>query len=196
MLPDSIADAAYLFAQTPENESSVIDAGKKIINISIARKILLLSSDRRDGYTGYLAWKGKLLNSGVPERFIDSVELDPAAPHNTLTEATAVIRFVKRNRLKSIVVTASPFHQVRAFMTAVRVALTQLPKIKIYNFPGIPLPWTEQAVHSQGTLTATRAKLIHAEMARIDKYFLKGDLISFDEVLDYLDRRDTLSEFP
>ena len=78
-------------------------------------------------------------------------------------------------------------------MTTVRVALAEYPELKIYSFPGNALPWNEEVMHSQGRLTARRSDLIEAELARIDRYFQKGDLISFDKVLEYLDQRDQLN---
>lgn len=188
--PQCIADAAYLFAQTQDNESSVIAVAKNIIEDSVASRILLLSTRIRQGYPGFQVWKAKLLELGIPETLITPVELKHAEPHNTLTEATALIRFAKQSQYKAIVVSAAPFHQVRVFMTAVRIALNEFPNLRIYNFPGITLPWTEQVVHSQGMLAATRARLIQAEFERIDNYYQKGDLISFDKVINYLDQRD------
>jgi hypothetical protein len=191
--PQHTVDAAYLFAQTSDNESSVIHGGKKIIDESVVSKILMLRTRSMNGYTGFDDWKAKLIDLGIPETRIAPVVLHPSTPHNTLTESIALIRLAKQKGYKAIVVTAAPFHQVRAFMTVVRVVLTWFPDLKIYSFPGMALPWTEQVVHSQGILTATRARFIETEFERIDTYHRKGDLMSFDEVLRYLDQRDNLS---
>jgi hypothetical protein len=191
--PQCAADAAYLFAQTRDNDSSVIAVAKNIIEDSVASRILLLSTRIRQGYPGFQVWKAKLLELGISETLITPVELNQGEPHNTLTEATALIRFAKQSQYKAIVVSAAPFHQVRVFMTAVRAASNEFPSLRIYNFPGIALPWTEQVVHSQGMLTATRARLIQAEFERINNYYRKGDLISFDAALNYLDQRENLS---
>ncbi len=188
--PQGAADAAYLFAQTADNESSVIDAAKKIIDDSVASRILLLRTRRVQGYPGFDAWKGRLVGLGIPETLIIPVDLSPADSHNTLTEAGALVRFAKQQRYGAIVVSAAPFHQVRAFMTVVRGAFSEFPELKIYSLPGIALPWTERAVHSQGVLRAKRAELVRQELERIDDYCRKGDLIPFDAVIDYLNQRD------
>jgi hypothetical protein len=57
-------------------------------------------------------------------------------------------------------------------------------------YPGSTLPWMDAVVHSQGTLQAPRRQLIQEELTRIDTYQKKGDLARFEDVLDYLNRRD------
>jgi hypothetical protein len=74
-------------------------------------------------------------------------------------------------------------------MTAITVVLREYPALKLYSHPAFTMPWQEEAVHSQGTLKATRSELIHMELERINKYQKKGDLASFDEILTYLNNR-------
>ena len=146
------------------------------------------------GYPGYHVWKDKLIKLGIKENRILGVDL-ATDDHNTLTEAEAVVRFAKRSNYKSIIISAAPFHQIRAFMTTVRVVLAEYPELKLYSFPGDALPWNEKATHSQGALSGKRSELIEAELARIEKYLRKGDLISFDRVMDYFDERDQSNKY-
>jgi hypothetical protein len=48
----------------------------------------------------------------------------------------------------------------------------------------------QRVVHSQGRLVAERRGLILEELKRIETYVRKGDLISLEEVIAYLNRRD------
>ena len=187
--PVGPADIAYLYAQTTDNEESVFHAARKIIDGALSSKILLMDSTPNKGYAGYTFWKERLIELGIREKCILDVRLN-VLNHNTLTEAEAVIRFAKQSNLKSMIVSAAPFHQIRAFMTTVRVALAEYPELKIYSIPGAALSWNECVSHSQGLLSAKRSDLIAGEFARIEKYYQKGDLISFNQVLDYLDARD------
>ena len=75
-------------------------------------------------------------------------------------------------------------------MTAVTVNLNQRAGILLFSYAGEALRWDESVAHSQGTLTATRKDLIHAEQERIERYSRKGDLRSRERVLDYLNQRD------
>jgi hypothetical protein len=79
---------------------------------------------------------------------------------------------------------------LRAFITTVSVVLREFPELRVYNRVGAALPWDETAVHSQGVLQCTRSELIHSELARIERYRNKGDLVSEREVLAYLQWRD------
>ncbi len=109
---------------------------------------------------------------------------------HTLIESQGVVRFARRRGYQRLIVTSSPFHQERAFMTAVTVALREYPTLKIYSYPGEPQPWDEVVTHSQGKLTGTRAELIAEEQKRIEKYTAQGDLAERREVLRYLRARD------
>ena len=53
------------------------------------------------------------------------------------------------------------------------------------------MSWQEEVIHSQGTLKAKRRDLIQEEVERIEKYQSKGDLASSEQVLSYLDKRES-----
>ena len=76
-------------------------------------------------------------------------------------------------------------------MTSVTVAIREHPELLIYSYPGVAMPWQEEVVHSQGTLKAKRRDLIQEELERIEKYQGKGDLALFEQVLNYLNKRET-----
>lgn len=75
-------------------------------------------------------------------------------------------------------------------MTAVTVALSEYPELKLYSRPGRAQPWDEVVTHSQGVLQGTRAELIAAEQQRIEKYTAQGDLAGRNRILEYLRTRD------
>jgi hypothetical protein len=184
------ADGVFLFSQTKDNQQSVLSAALKIINDGLAGKILMAESDSKSGYPGYSVWEKELLTLGIPKSVILGIDLRKAASLNTLVEAEALIEHAKRNHYKAVYVVASPFHQLRAFMTSVTVALTRFPEVRIYSHGGSPLPWSDRAVHSQGKTTGPRKELIRGEIERIQRYQRKGDLASAIDVLTYLDHRD------
>ena len=83
---------------------------------------------------------------------------------------------------------------VRAFMTTVTALKRNgdIP-VRVYAVPSAPLPWLEEAVHSQGTVKAPRAGLLVSELQRLEKYRAPefGGLLSAQEVIDYLNWRDS-----
>ena len=122
---------------------------------------------------------------------IEGVNNKETSMLNTLIESEALIRFAKQHGYRSLFVVAPPFHQLRALMTAVTVALREYPELLIYSYPSVAMPWQEEVVHSQGTLKAKRRDLIQEELERIEKYQGKGDLALFEQVLNYLNKRET-----
>lgn len=188
--PQHPVDAAYLFCTTPGNQASLNQAARALIHQSIAARILILNAPPLSGYPGVTHCQNQLQASGVAPELIETVPLDETPSLNTLIESQALIAHAKAHALRSLVVVAPPFHQLRAFMTAVTVALRQYPSLAIYSFPGAALSWTRETTHSQGALTASRRQLIAEEFARIRTYQQKGDLAGFQEILAYLDRRN------
>jgi hypothetical protein len=187
--PARRADALYLFAQTPDNEASVLAAAHRVMAESLAARCWISAASPWEGYRGADAWERALIDMGLKPDAIERVPFD-AANHNTLTEARALVDFIVREGHSVVIVTAAPFHQVRAFMTTVACAERSSSALEIYSHPGAALDWTAAVRHSQGRLVAPRSRLIHAESERISTYGLQGDLISYPAVVEYLDRRD------
>ena len=189
--PKTGTDAAYLYGQTTDNQPSVFQAVRHLLANSLTSKVLILNNKAESGYPGFTKWKHQLENLGIAGSQIVGVEVEDTSTLNTLTEAEALIEFAQRQGLRSLFVVAPPFHQLRAFMAAVTVALREYPQLLIYSYPGVALPWHEEVVHSQGTLTAKRIDLILTELESIEQYQNEGVLASFAQVLSYLNERDT-----
>lgn len=193
--PETKADVAFLFSQTRDNQDSVFIAAQKLLHHRLARKLLIVQSAAKSGYPGHRIWLKALNQMGVSRNLIGMVDLQGPATLNTLIEARALIHHAQKKSIQKAYVVAAPFHQVRAFMTVVTIALQDYPEIRLFSYPGPPLCWQHAVAHSQGQLTAPRKGLIQAELDRIRIYQEKGDLASETAVLDYLDQRDT-AEYP
>lgn len=191
-LPD-ISDGAFLSCQTKDNQESVLRAAQHILDDKKTRKILFMSTSAMCGYPGFDSWKHALNKFGVRDEYIEGIRDDSTPSLNTLIETEAMVRHAKLNRFESIIIISSPFQQIRSFMTAVTVVLREYHSLRVYSYPGIPLPWSNSALHSQGSLKKTRISLIKSELDRIEKYNIKGDLDSVEDVLGYLNSRDSLS---
>lgn len=187
---ESTLDAVYIYSQTEDNQSSVLSAAHQLLMEKRIRKILITDSGPKSGYPGYSVWEKTLGEMGVPESSLLGVDLRETASLNTLIEANAMIRFAEQHQYTGIYVVASPFHQLRAFMTSVTAAQRYYPEIKIYSYNGHPLPWLDRVAHSQGETSGLRSELIGGEFERIKKYQQKGDLAGDADVLDYLNQRD------
>ena len=183
--PKSQAHGAYLFCQTINNQISSFHAAVDLINNHLAAKILILDEKEKSGYPGATKWLLQLEKLGLGSEQIEMIAKHDSSNLNTLTESEALIRHAGNKGYRSLFVVAPPFQQVRAFMTAITVAIKVYPGISIYSYPGEALPWHEKVIHSQGILEAKRCELIHAELERINTYQKKGDLALFEQVLDY-----------
>jgi hypothetical protein len=187
------ADAAYLFAQTQDNQDSVLSAASELLDKGLVRRILILKTAAKSGYPGFEHWKQKLNDSGVSDECIQGVSIDADLALNTLVEAEAMIDHAKLKRYGTIYIVASPFHQLRAYMTSVTAVIRRYPELNLYSYVGNSLPWQKSVAHSQGSSRGTRLTFISTELERIEKYQKKGDLASVGSVLDHLNKRETVN---
>jgi len=188
--PNNPTNGAYLYCQTKSNQQSIFQAAHFLLNNAFTHRILILNTNATSGYPGFAEWKQQLHQLGISEDQIEGVLNKEKSMLNTLIESEALIRFARQHRYHSLFVVAPPFQQLRAFMTAVTVALREYPELLIYSYPGVSMSWQEEVIHSQGTLKAKRRDLIQEELDRIEKYQGKGDLASPSQVLTYLNKRE------
>lgn len=188
-VPWDEVNGIYLFTQTKDNERSVLNRGASVWR-KTKRQILVCDGETDHDYPGYEPWRKELLSRGVLPQWIIPIHTPYEININTLSEAQSLVRTAKRNRWETLVVSSAPFHQLRAFISTVSVLLKEYPALRVYSQVGFPLRWDEYVCHSQGTLFGKRCDLINTELERIHRYHLKGDLVSPEEVLSYLDARD------
>jgi hypothetical protein len=190
--PSGQLDGAYLFAQTADNQSSVFETGLHLLKQGRVRQLLLSGSGPLSGYPGFPAWQQELIGLGLDQANIRRVPATSEMMLHTLIEAESLVRYARAQGLTRLFVVSAPFHQLRAFMTTVKVALREFPELEIYNKVGAALPWHEVVSHSQGTLQLKRRELIQAELERIEKYQNQGNLASVAEASRYLEWRNHL----
>ncbi|SIT85696.1 hypothetical protein [Pontibacter indicus] len=190
-IPDKPVDGLFLFGQTEDNQQAAFETARTFLQSGRTDKVLCLGTKAMSGYPGFEVWQKEMKKLGIGEEQIIPVPPVPADTEllHTLIEATSAVQYAKKQGFKSMAVTAAPFQQPRALMTAITAALREYPELYLYSLPGKAMPWQEEVVHSQGKVEDTRAGLIAVEMKRIRCYHEQGDLISVKEALDYLNRR-------
>jgi uncharacterized SAM-binding protein YcdF (DUF218 family) len=188
--PERPVDGAYLYCTTIDNQASIFRTARMLISHAIASRIYILDAPAMSGYPGVKQCSRRLRELGLPADKIDYVPYGGTESINTLVESQALVRAARDRGIGSLVLVSPPFHQLRAFMTAATVALKFYPDVALYSHPGAAMSWMASVVHSQGTLQAQRRQLIQEELVRVHTYQNKGDLACFEDVLDYLNRRD------
>lgn len=189
LLPAS-SDAAYLFGQTPDNQGAVFQRARQLVDHAQTHTLLIPGTGPMSGYPGKDDWFQRLARLQIAPSLIQPVPIGATDSLNSLIEAQAVVRYAKTQGFQSLFVIAAPFHQQRAVMTIITVALQDYPQLQVYSAPGFPMNWQTVVVHSQGQLQGKRHELIYSELERIDQYGAKGDLASREVILEYLRQRD------
>ncbi len=189
--PARVVDAAYCFGETLDNESSVLAAALLVWKLKRVNRIALCGEKAVAGYPGFENWKAKIVKLGIGAKNIIGIPTDHDFPPSTHAEAWGLARYARKSKWKNIYVIAPPLHQFRAFVTTVTAFKREKVPARIYNFVGLPQRWEEHIIHSQGIQEGTRSELLGEELKKIETYYKKGDLVSADEVLKYLDDRDT-----
>jgi uncharacterized SAM-binding protein YcdF (DUF218 family) len=132
--------------------------------------------DRRD-YGSFPASEmvAELKRNGVPG---SAIHVRADAPH-TRAEAESFLRLARETGWKTALLTTSPHHQYRAFLTFVKAMSDLDIQLTLVNSPA-PLSLTEK------TPWGTRGGLQAGETRRIMEYGLKGDVASFSDGIAYL----------
>jgi len=181
----------YLVGETVDNEISVIRRGASLWKAGRVSLIALVDGRTYKGYPEYTHWLQLLRKHGVPEDGVLKIPVSSNQDFNTLIEAQVVIAHMKELRIGTLVISASPFHQLIKFMMFVRVAMGVYPQLKIYNAVGETMDWNKEVRYSQRTQRLTRKELISNELNKILMYQENGDICSFKEIEHYFEWRDS-----
>jgi hypothetical protein len=187
---------AYLFVQTTDNQESIFDAAESMKKQGLADKLLIISSDPKDGTPGFDAWY-KNLGEKIGVEDVVEVPFDRRGNVNTWSESQALLRYAIDKNQGGLYVVSPEFHLLRAFMTAASEAIRFGHKygklIGIFNFPGeitrgIPedVWWDKVVYHSQGTQRDKRRNLIKPELEKVKDY---SNILPPQEILAYMDKR-------
>lgn len=189
VLPPKIAKVAYLFTETSDNQDSVCDEGASLLKQGRADKLVICDAETEHGYPGYHKWLREICSRGVSDRKVEKTFLPHSQDLNTLSESVVLVKYAEVFHWDTIIAVAPLFHQPRAFLTLISVAICEYPELKVYSRPGA-VDWNQEARHSQGVVDGPRWELLFGEWERMELYHQQGDLVSPDEALKYLEERD------
>lgn len=116
------------------------------------------------------------LEKGVPSK---SIILEEKS-QNTLEQAKETMKIAKERKWKRIILVASHFHQLRAYLTFLKAMEDLKIKIEIFNAPPNNLSWFERTAAG-----FNRIKLLEKELKKIKEYQKKGHLVLFPKAIEY-----------
>lgn len=110
---------------------------------------------------------------------------------NTMNESLSVIEYCRNNNISNILLVSTVFHIPRAFISFLSGSIKLEYKMNIFAHRcGYIDNWeNKKFIHSQGIQEGTINELLLCELEKINKYFRKGDLISIEDTLKYLNNR-------
>lgn len=105
---------------------------------------------------------------------------------NTREQALEVIEMCIQNNWTTLILTASHYHQFRAFLTFLKVLLEKKidNKIIIYNAPENKLDWFADSGWGK------RVDLLELEFEKIQKYQKLGHIASYTDAIKYFKWRE------
>ncbi len=198
-IPSNKVDAAYLYANTPDNEISILEGGLALYKSGLINTLCLAGGgpylppnlhNAKVAYSGYDPWRNWLENHGVESENIHAIPR-PLLSH-TGTEAYQFVRFAKSHNWKKVCVVACPTHMLRAFVNTVACALREYPELLIYAKPGTSLAWDEKVLSSQGNVFGTRSDTVmKSEWDRLNTVWHdKYDVVGSDKIVEYIKWRN------
>lgn len=122
-----------------------------------------------------------VLAEGVPE---ESVLLEPVS-QNTREQGIEVMKLVKQNAWKVLLVVASHYHQYRAYLTFLKAMKDTELEIVIINAPARNLSWFSEGEEP------SRITRLEDEFNKIERYRTEGHAASFAEALEYQEWKES-----
>lgn len=104
---------------------------------------------------------------------------------HTQAQAVAVLALAKQRGWRRLIVVASHFHQLRAYLTFLQEMWRAEVNVKIINSPAVNLYWYEKCPGPE----QNRTELFQSELEKISQYASKGHIASLDAALDYQQRK-------
>jgi hypothetical protein len=191
--PAEPVDAVFLHALSYDDDDEMFPLAASYIKEGKAKYIVVNGSDGRrfEGQTPGEAWAGKdeyirrLKELGVNE---DQIVVSAPALH-TRQANDAYLDTAKAKGWKTAVTLNQPQQLLRAELGQIQAMKKKDYWMRVYT--SFPLPWDEEkeVYGQQGKEKEPRYKLLGKEYERILDYQGKGDLASFDEFFDYMDKR-------
>lgn len=121
----------------------------------------------------------KLRAAGVPAR---ALILEARSQH-TRGQAEEVLKLAKQRGWSSLILVASHFHQIRAFLTFLKCMRERKQRLVLFNAPARDLTWFDKTAWG-----SSRAQLLELELKKLTLY--KRHVASFPTLLQYLKQRE------
>ena len=155
-----VVDAALVMAGDPGYERTTTAA--RLVLVGRARLLILTGGEPGpgDSSASLRAWA---LHLGVSEERIRT----EAVSAGTFSSMRAVEPILRAERIRTIALVTSPYHQRRAFLTAVRVFGN---KVRVFNHPARPSTWSPRRFWA----TEWSRRIVVSENVKLAYYALRG----------------------
>ncbi len=157
--PPRLADAAVVLAGDPDYERT-----KTAVRLLLTGQVglLILTGGEPGPGDSATSLREVALRSGVPAERIRMERVS----HSTYGSMVAIRPILEQERIRSVVVVTSPYHQRRAFWTARRT----LRGVEVLSRPADPAGWKPEGWWK----TRSGRRIVFGEYARLAYYVLRG----------------------
>ena len=109
---------------------------------------------------------------------------------HTKNESNKVVDYAIEHKIDNIILCAPVFHILRASLTIISSAIQKGVNIKFSSIIAEPKSWNTLCITHQGKTNEVMHKVLELELDRIYKYMILFDILSFQTILNYLDKFD------
>ncbi len=193
--PTQPVDALFFHGRSFGDTTNLFELAADFYRRGRTRFIALFNNEgERPGTTlphqtneGITWFRKQLVNNGVNQQQIISSR---QGGYNTKMENNEFLDLSRDEGWTSAVIMTQPHQLLRAMLGMVRTIRDRNYWMNIWTLAPHLTPWYESVSGSQGFQSKPRIDHIADELIRIPQYQRQEDLASFEELFDYLKRRD------
>lgn len=195
-LPDRPLDALFFHGRAHyDDDDTLFDLATSLYLQGRVRNIIINGSDgqKYGMIEKYHAWAGRAeWSRRLDKRGVDIMEVvwftEPT--FNTKQDGDEFLEVSRQKEWKTAATFAWPHQILRAFLGQIRTIRDRNYPMRVYCVYPEHTDWGKKVYGSQADEFKFRREHIRDELTRIPVYQKKGDLASFEELINYLKWRD------
>lgn len=193
--PPKPVDVLFFYGRSFGDETDLFELAASLYHEEIVSHIAIVNTEGQkfgstapfEAHIGKTEFRRRLRDLGVPDQKI----VEPREPgYHTRQETDAFMQLAREMAWTSSVSLSQPHQVLRIVLGTIKAAELTRYAVEIYSVYPKSTSWQGKVKGSQGAELKRRIDHADDELERIPIYQSKGDIASFEELYNYLEKQE------